>query len=126
VAEKTLADTIEELEARRYQAMLDADTATLRSLCHPQVTYSHSDAARDDLDSWLAKVDSGHFTYLTIERGTDQLLESDGTAVVIGWMKGDIELGGALRQVDNAACAVWTKSGEDWLLLCYQPTPFRR
>lgn len=120
---------ITELEARRYQAMLAGDLDELRRLLHPRLTYTHSNAERDDLGSYLQKVEDGHFNYLKIDHVADSLIVEDGCVVVVGHMRADVEVVGALRQIDNAALAVWVRADNgqsDWQLLAYQPTPCPR
>jgi hypothetical protein len=47
------AKQISELEAKRYQAMTDADTATLDGLFSAGLVYTHSDASSDSKQSYL-------------------------------------------------------------------------
>src|SRR5699024_3925008 len=46
-------EKVQAQERRRYEAMLAGDLATLQSLCHPRLIYSHSNAERDTRESWI-------------------------------------------------------------------------
>jgi uncharacterized protein DUF4440 len=61
------AKQISELEARRYQAMTDADTGTLAGLFSASLVYTHSDASSDSKQGYLDKLASGHLDYGVIE-----------------------------------------------------------
>ena len=51
-----VAEEIRELENRRYQAMTDADIATLDELLSADLVYGHSDASRDSKQSYLSLI----------------------------------------------------------------------
>src|SRR5208283_2758279 len=65
---------IKALEDRRYQAMLEGDTAILDALCSGDPIYTHSKGDHDDKQSYLQKVGSRHFTYLEITHPADRIL----------------------------------------------------
>jgi uncharacterized protein (TIGR02246 family) len=113
-----------ELESARYQAVIDRDFETFRRLCHPDLVYTHSDSARDSLESYLEKCRSGFYTYSRIEHPVENVLIAGDTVVVVGRMYASITAGGAPKELNNNSIAVWAKSADDaWLLLAYQPTP---
>lgn len=119
-----LRSLILELESARYQAVIDRDFDTFRRLCHPDLVYTHSDSARDTLESYLEKCRAGFYTYSRIEHPVEDVLISGDTVVVVGRMHASITAGGAPKELNTNSIAVWVKSAEDsWLLLAYQPTP---
>lgn len=116
------SDEILELDNRRYDAMRQHDVETLSELLHDDLTYTHSDAAFDGKESYLAKVEGGVFHYHFIELSERSVTIVDGTALVHGRMKAVADVNGALRHIDNFALAVWVREGGAWKLLAYQPT----
>ncbi|SIJ30583.1 SnoaL-like domain [Mycobacteroides abscessus subsp. bolletii] len=114
-----------ELEDARYRAVIDRDFETFRRLCHPDLVYTHSDSARDTLDSYIDKCQSGFYTYSRIDHPVDDVLIVGGTVVVVGRMSASITAGGAPKELNNNSIAVWVKSADSWLLLAYQPTPLK-
>ncbi len=118
-----IASHIEELEDRRYQAMIDGDLATLDELCSDDLVYTHSNAERDSKASYFEKVKSGYYQYEWIEHPIETLVASDTCAVITGQMRARVLNDGQPRQLDNACLAVWVKEDDDWRFVAYQPTP---
>jgi hypothetical protein len=118
------AKQISELEARRYQAMTDGDTATLAELFSPGLVYTHSDASADSRQSYLDKLASGHFDYGPIEHPETGILVRGDTALVFGDMRGEVVIGGAKRVLNSRSLAVWVRENGNWALLAYQPTKY--
>ena len=57
-----MSEVIQDLEHRRWQAMIDVDLPTLDLLLHPNLRYTHSTAAVDTKES----VSYTHLTLPTI------------------------------------------------------------
>ena len=115
---------IKALEDRRYQAMLDSDTATLDALCSGDLIYTHSKGDHDDKQSYLHKVGSRHFTYLEITHPADRILVVAGAALVTGRMTAKVSVAGrGIVHVDNRYLAVWLREHGAWKFVAYQPTP---
>ena len=117
---------IRELEDQRYAAMERGDADAIEALLHPQAVYTHSNGARDTRSSLVDKVRQGHFVYGPIEHPVQTVVVVGDTAVVTGDMRARVLVEGVARTLDNCALAVWTREGEGWLLLAYQPTPYPR
>lgn len=111
-----------DLENARHEAVLDGDFETFRRMCHPDLVYTHSDSARDTLDSYIDKCQSGYYTYRRIDHPVEDVLVVGDTAVVVGRMNASITAGGAPKELNNNSIAVWVRSNGSWLLLAYQPT----
>ncbi len=122
--EDVVAKQISALEARRYQAMTDGDTATLAELFSPDLVYTHSDASSDSKRSYLEKLATGHFDYGPIAHPETSILVRGDCAVVIGDMRGEVRIGGQVRVLNSRSLAVWVREGGSWALLAYQPTKY--
>jgi ketosteroid isomerase-like protein len=118
------AKQISALEAKRYQAMTDADTGTLDDLFSASLVYTHSDASSDSKQSYLDKLASGHFDYGAIDHPESSIVVHGDCAIVIGDMRGEVLIGGQARALNSKALAVWVRDGERWLLLAFQPTKY--
>jgi ketosteroid isomerase-like protein len=118
------AKQISELEAKRYQAMTDADTATLDGLFSAGLVYTHSDASSDTKQSYLDRLASGHFDYGVIEHPEASIVVRGDCALVFGDMRGEVLIGGQTRVLNSKSLAVWVREDGNWALLAFQPTKY--
>jgi Domain of unknown function (DUF4440) len=124
--ERTMEHAIAEMERRRYEAMRQADIAVLREVPDDQLVYAHSNAATDDKESYLAKVQAGVFRYESISIEEEQsTLQLGDVALLRGRMRARGLLNGTPLILDNRFLAVVRNSGGQRRLLSYQPTPVR-
>ncbi len=117
---------IEDLEQKRYSAMLASDVATLADLLDDDLVYTHSFGERDDKAGYLKKVADRFFVYHEIHHSSDRIIVRESLAVVAGTMRAKATVGAAVREIDNSCMAVWGKSRDQWRLIAYQPTPLRK
>ena len=119
------AKLISALEARRYQAMTDADIATLDELFSADLVYTHSDATADSKQSYLDRVATGFFTYGPMTHPEHSILVRGDCAVVIGDMRGEVLVNHETQRVLNSrSIAVWVRENGNWVLLAFQPTKY--
>ncbi|MGO4740749.1 nuclear transport factor 2 family protein [Bosea sp. 2KB_26] len=119
----TAISAIEQLEKRRYDAMLQADLAALGDLLSDNLVYTHSNAARDDKASYLQKVGEKFFDYHAISNEDQEIKVYGNVALVTGVMKADVTVNGTAKTLNNRYLAVWLQEGEDWRFVAYAPTP---
>jgi hypothetical protein len=119
-----IAKQISALEAKRYQAMTDADIGTLEELFSANLVYTHSDASSDSKQSYLDKLASGHFDYGPVEHPEHSIVVHGDCAIVIGDMRGEVQIAGQARVLNSRSLAVWVRENDDWVLLAYQPTKY--
>ncbi len=110
-------------EDRRYRAMTDADLAVLDELCADELSYAHSNGARDTKAEYLEKVRSGYYVYETVDHPVERVEVLGDCAMVVGRMRSDLRVQGTPKTIDNLALAVWTRAADGWRLLAYAPTP---
>jgi ketosteroid isomerase-like protein len=118
------ARQISALEARRYQAMTDADTASLAELLAADLVYTHSDATSDSKQSYLDRVATGYFDYGPIAHPEDSIVVHGDCAIVVGDMRGEVRINGQTRVLNSRSLAVWVRENGNWVLLAYQPTKY--
>jgi Domain of unknown function (DUF4440) len=124
-AANLMEHAIADMERRRYEAMKQADITVLREVLDDQLVYAHSNAAVDDKESYLAKVQAGYFRYESISIEEQSIVVLSDVALLRGRMKARGLLNGTPVNLDNRFLAVVRKSGGQWRLLSYQPTPVR-
>lgn len=126
IAEPSIASTISALEDQRYSAMLRGDLQTFETLADPDLSYVHSNGIKDSLGSYLDKCRDGLYLYHRIEHRVDEVRCSGNTALVFGEMSADITSHGIAKSIHNRTLTVWRKTGLQWRLFAYQPTPMAK
>ncbi|QDO88117.1 nuclear transport factor 2 family protein [Ornithinimicrobium ciconiae] len=114
---------LRDLEDARYQAMERGDADAVAALCHPDLTYAHSNGARDSLETLVKKIADKVFVYGPIDHPIAQVIINGSTGVVVGGMRARVEVNGEERNLNNTAIAVWARGDAGWRLVAYQPTP---
>jgi hypothetical protein len=122
--DEDVAAQISQLEAKRYQAMTDADTGTLAGLFSEKLVYTHSDATSDSKQSYLDRLTSGYFDYDVIEHPETGIVVHGDCALVFGDMRGEVLINGSKRVLNSKSLAVWVREEGNWALLAYQPTKY--
>ncbi len=73
-----------QVENRRFQAMMDADTDALESILADELTYTHTSAALDTKESFIQRLASGMLKYESVAPSNMQVRNYGDTAVVTG------------------------------------------
>jgi ketosteroid isomerase-like protein len=114
---------VEELEDRRYAAMVGADLAALDELLSDDVRYAHSNASVDSKASYLDLLRTGGLVYHSLEHTTEAVISRPGVTIVGGTMSGSISMHGVAKTLDSRVAAVWVREDDRWRLIAFQPTP---
>ena len=122
--DEDVAGQISALEARRYEAVTAGDVAALDELFAADLVYTHSDASADSKQSYLEKLAAGHFKYGPISHPESSIVVHGDTALVIGDMRGEVQIAGQVRVLNSRSLAVWVREHGRWLLLAFQPTKY--
>ncbi len=119
------AKQISALEARRYQAMTEADIATLDELFSPDLVYTHSDATADSKQSYLDRLATGFFDYGPMTHPEHSIVVRGDCALVFHDMRGEVMVNHETKRVLNSrSLAVWVREDGNWTLLAFQPTKY--
>ena len=114
---------VEQLEDRRYAAMVEADLGTLDELLSDDVLYAHSNASVDTKASYLDLLREGALVYHALEHTTEAVISRPGVTIVSGTMSGSIHMHGAAKTLHSRVAAVWVLDDGRWRLIAFQPTP---
>ena len=119
------AKQISALEARRYQAMTDADIATLDELFSADMVYTHSDASADSKQSYLDRLATGFFDYGPMTHPEHSIVVRGDCALVFHDMRGEVLVDGQTKRALNSrSLAVWVREDGNWALMAFQPTKY--
>ncbi|MFL6127008.1 nuclear transport factor 2 family protein [Actinophytocola sp.] len=114
---------IDDLEDRRYRAMVDGDTGALGELLSDEVIYTHSNASVDTKTSYLERLRTGDLVYHSLEHTTDSVVSRPGVVIIGGTMSGSIRMHGAAKSLNSRVVSVWVAEAGRWRLAAFQPTP---
>jgi ketosteroid isomerase-like protein len=123
-AHEDVAEQVRTLENRRYQAMTDGDVGALGELFAADLVYTHSDATADSKQSYLDRLASGYFKYGPVSHPETSIVVHGDCVLVLGDMRGEVEIGGNLRVLNSASLSVWVRENDRWVLLAFQPTKY--
>ena len=114
---------VDDLEDRRYRAMVDGDTGALDELLSDDVIYTHSNASVDTKASYLELLRTGALVYHSLDHATEAVITRPGVAIVSGTMSGSIHMHGTAKTLNSRVAAVWVRDDGRWRLAAFQPTP---
>jgi ketosteroid isomerase-like protein len=114
---------VDDLEDRRYAAMVGPDLDALDELLSDDVLYTHSNASVDTKASYLEILRTGTLVYHSLDHTTEAVVTRPGVAIVSGTMSGSIRMNGAEKTLNSRVVAVWVADGGRWRLAAFQPTP---
>ena len=114
---------IHALEARRDQAMLDADADTLARLLGDALVYTYWSGASEGKLRYVESVKTKRFVYRRIERPEERIQLYGDVAVVTGGAHVDVLVAGTPRVAQVRYISVWAKGAQGWQTVAYQTTP---
>ena len=123
---KAIESEIEQLEAKRIAAILQADVKTLDQLYSDEMVYIHSGGRVDTKRGYLGLLSSGSLNYVTLKYEPAAVVHIAGpdTAVVTG--RATIETKNKAGQVTKRAlttATVYVRTAAGWKIVSYQGTP---
>lgn len=114
---------VQELEERRWAALVAADTGTLRELFADRMSYTHSNALVDTKHSYINAIEDGTVSYVAVDPSDVQVRIFGDTAVVTGRAVIDARGGGNDFRLQARYSAVWAKLDDQWRFVCWHSTP---
>jgi len=111
---------IEELENKRYDAMLNADIHVLNDLLHEDLIYSHSTGGLDTKEIYLNALRDKVSIYKSVKRDDQTVRITGDIGLVFNHVQIHAEHKGSELRLDNRLLAVWTRDKGIWRLLAIQ------
>jgi ketosteroid isomerase-like protein len=111
---------IQQLEDKRYAAMLAKDVDALDRLLHDDLVYMHSSGVADTKASYIAGVRDRIWDYSRIDRSDHTFKMHDKVALVFNRLSISIEVRGVPKELDNRALTVWVPFGDSWRVIAVQ------
>jgi len=115
--------SLQRAERARFDAMISADTTTLREVLHPDLLFIHSNGLEESADGMVASVASGAIVYQSFEPQQSPGVQVLGkTALVDGLVRVKGLYRGTEFTVDLRYTSVYRKVRGQWLLIRWQST----
>lgn len=111
-----------DLDRRRRDAFVAADTAELEQLFDDALVWVHANAASDSKNSLIERVASGTARYLSIE--VSEVSEQHTETAIIGSGRSAtlIDISGEVLNLESVFTGVWLLRGDEWRLTNWQST----
>lgn len=110
-------------EARRYQALVDADVPALQEILGEELRFIHSNGSVENKYVFIAALESGRLDYLAARARDSAVRVYGDTGVVIGTAVLEVSAAaGPTQKLKNLFTAVYVKRDGVWRLVAYQST----
>lgn len=116
------ADTVKELDAKRFAAQTRNDFDTLTSLLADDLVYTHSSAAVDGKTTFIDSMRSGRTKYESIEPVEVKVRVYGNTAIVNGMAKLAVTSNGQTNSFSLRYTDVWVLRDNKWQMVSWQST----
>ena len=111
---------IDQIEERRYHAMVAVDTQTLAKILADEFVYHQPSGGVATKTSFLEQFRTGKVRIKTYERYDVKVHVYGDSATAMGLTRLDVEIDGQPRHLDLAYLNVWVKRGGRWQLVARQ------
>lgn len=111
-------------DARRRQAMIEADQNVLEELLANELTWTHSSGATESKSQFIAAIASGNVVYETLDIEDDQIRQFGDVLIHNGILRGRASRDGQLKGLNAKFLAVWRGREEKLELVAWQSTSF--
>jgi hypothetical protein len=112
-------ESVRSAEAQRIQALLAADFAAVDRLLADELTYTHSNAKRDNKAAYLEPFKSGRTRYQRLEQSEMSIRLYGETAVMTGRMLSLALVAGAESRTDLRFTSVWIFRDARWQMAAW-------
>ena len=119
-AKADVAETLKQLEKRRYELMVKKDLAALREMLADDLVYTHSNGLTENKEQYLAGLASGKSVYHAVEPEETQVRLYGNMAILNGIAKVDIELNGQKTTLRLKYTDAYVKRNGKWQFVTWQ------
>lgn len=121
--DKTIEQTLLNLDDLRRGALLSGDEATINRLFADQLLYVHSSAIVDTKASYLRAMRTGELAYQSIELRDRQVQVAGDYAILTGIAHMNIVMNGMPRSSNIRYTTTWRKQENTWKMIVFASTP---
>lgn len=114
--------TIKEQDAKRIEAMIKADLATLETILAKDLTYTHSNGKVDTKETLLDALRMGTTKYLAVTFTEPKYQVYGNTVVATGIAEVKVQNGTTEVAFKARFTEVWTRQRNEWRFAAWQTT----
>jgi len=118
-----LINEIEALDARRSQAVLTRDIATLNEILGEDLIYVHSSGTAEDRALYLSRIADGFYDYRGLEVLTRQYRVYGDMVLVNADVRIDVVVRGSAKLIMSRAFQAWARRDGRWQMVTWHSTP---
>lgn len=111
-----------QVQADRFQAVIDADIEALDAILAPDLVYTHSTGRVESKADFMQSIGSGSVDYIELTPTDSQVRLFGDVAVVNGDVNLHVAAGSREHRVSMRFIEVYTHSDEGWRLVAWQST----
>ncbi|MCH9025188.1 MAG: nuclear transport factor 2 family protein [candidate division Zixibacteria bacterium] len=111
---------IRQLESRRFQAMIEADTAALDTILADDLTYTHTNGWVDTKEQFIGWLETGELNYESITTHSVLVRVYAAVAVVTGQAAVKIKVNGQEKNLQIRFIDVYVKRNAHWQMVAWQ------
>ena len=110
------------IQQKRFEAMVETDVSTLKSLIAEDLTYTHTNGETESKAGLLLIIEAGTFKYESIQTTSTNVRIYGDTGVITGKAKIKLLAYGMPMSLYVSFIEVQVKSGGQWQLVAWQTT----
>jgi hypothetical protein len=120
---QSVLNELKAFEQKRYQALINADIATITKLISADLLYTHSNLNFEDKAAYLLALTSGKYKFETFETDSTQyVFLNKKTVVAAGLVHMQGRYNDTPYKLDGRFTAVYIKMKHQWQLAAWQTT----
>lgn len=123
MSNQSIITEIEALEARRRNALVDKDFATLADMMDEALLYVHSSAVAEDKALYLKKLRDGHYLYSDLKSVRRELRVFGDVVLADGDLQITVKVAGADKVIMSRYLQAWARRANGWKMVSWQSTP---
>ena len=121
--QSTIVAEIEAADARRIQATIEADIATLEELIGEDLRYVHSSATDETRPVYFERLRDGYYRYTGLTVLAREFRVLGNVVLVNGDQRIEVLVNGHSKDFVTRYLQVWARRGARWQMVSWQSTP---
>ncbi|HIG62788.1 MAG TPA: nuclear transport factor 2 family protein [Gammaproteobacteria bacterium] len=118
----TLFKALEDADAARRRAMIEADVQALATYLDDDLRWTHSSGKTDGKTALIASIGSGSVVYQSLEVQEPHISQHINIFIYAGIISGDVLKEGTQKKLRNKFLSIWHITDERLSMIAWQST----